>query len=402
MIPKVTDEHNNIDEAMRLGFNWTIGPFEILDRIKIENFVEKDQSLKLNRFLDDLYLNQRDWYGGKQLYLNDDLRTLRRRNFTNNYDQEKYSYYSSLSAHISSNAEGYNIVEFTTKANALDPSSMKALSKAADKSLIIINDALQFSAGVNLNFVMEYAKQKEWRKIQKFIFDFQQTCKKLKYSQFPVISSPSGLAIGGGFEIVCQSDYVVSHTNVVLGLVETLVGLIPAGGGCKEMLWRWMQKEETKNDPNFASLKVFDLIGYAKTATSPNEAFPLKFLLDKDRVVINKDRLLSESEKLLEEIKENYKPPKEPIFKLPGKSVRDKMYETLENLYREKKILDHGMEVGKQLAFVLSGGNTSIDKELSEDDMYALELEAFMNLIQMPKTQERIEHTLETGKPLVN
>ena len=231
---------------------------------------------------------------------------------------------------------------------------------------------------------------------------FSRLVKKLKYSEFPVISAPSGLAIGGGFEVVVQSDFVVSHTNVVLGLVETLVGLIPAGGGTKEMLLRCMQSEESNNNPNFAPLKVFDLIGYAKTASSPNEAIPNKFLLDKDKVVINRDRLLDESEKLLQEINENYTPPKEPKFRLPGSGVRDKMYETLENLQKEKKILDHGMEVGKQLAFVLSGGNTNMEKELSEDDIYALELEAFMNLIQMSKTQERIKHTLETGKPLVN
>jgi 3-hydroxyacyl-CoA dehydrogenase len=296
----------------------------------------------------------------------------------------------------------YNIVEFITKANTLDKDSMQILSNSVDRKVIIINDAMQFSAGVNLKYIMEFAKDGKWREIEKFIYKFQQTCKKLKYSEHPVISSPSGLAIGGGFEVIAQSDYVVSHTNVVLGLVETLVGLIPAGGGCKEMLWRWMQSKESKNDPNLAPLKVFDLIGYAKTATSPNEALPYKFLLDKDRVVINKDRLLYESEKLLEEIKKDYKPPKEPIFKLPGSSVRNKMYEILENLYKEKKILEQGMEVGKQLAFVLSGGNTNLEKELSEDDLYALELDAFMHLIQMPKTQERIKHTLETGKPLVN
>jgi len=108
------------------------------------------------------------------------------------------------------------------------------------------------------------------------------------------------------------------------------------------------------------------------------------------------------TDELLEEIKGNYKPPKEPVFKLPGSSVRDKMYEILENLLKEKKILEHGMEVGKKLAFVLSGGNTTIYKELSEDDMYALELEAFVQLIQMEKTQARIKHTLSTGKPLVN
>ena len=406
LIPKVTDEYNNIDEAMRLGFNWTIGPFEILDKIGIEFFAERDQNLKLNHFLNNLYLNERiDWYSDKQLYLKHDLRTLRRR--SNIYwlkaDVKKNENLIFNSAKIyTSETEGYNIVEFTTKANTLDSDSMYALSKATEKNLIIINDALQFSAGVNLNYVMEFAKQKEWRKIQKFIFDFQQTCKKLKYSEFPVIAAPSGLAIGGGFEVVCQSDYVVSHTNVVLGLVETLVGLIPAGGGCKEMLWRWMQTDESKKDLNFAPLKVFDLIGYAKTASSPNEAIPNKFLLDKDRVVINRDRLLHESEKLLLQINKDYKPPAEPTFKLSGANVRDKMYEILETLYKDKKILDHGLEVGKQLAFVLSGGNTNLDKELSEDDLYALELDAFMNLIQMPKTQERIKHTLETGKLLVN
>ena len=168
------------------------------------------------------------------------------------------------------------------------------------------------------------------------------------------------------------------------------------------MLWRWMQSEDARNDPDFAPLKVFNLIGYAKTANSPNEAFPNKFLLKKDRVIINRDRLLHESEKLLEEIKTDYKPQEKAIFKLTGGSARDKMYEILESLFKEKKILDHGLEVGKQLAFVLSGGNTNINKELSEDDFYALELEAFMSLIQMSKTQERIKHTLETGKPLVN
>jgi 3-hydroxyacyl-CoA dehydrogenase len=249
---------------------------------------------------------------------------------------------------------------------------------------------------------MDLAKEGEWKKIEIFISNFQKTCMSMKCCEQPVISAPSGLAIGGGFEVVSQSDYVVSHTNVTLGLVETLVGLVPAGGGCKEMLIRWMHTDEVIDDPNYAPLKVFDLIGYAKTASSPHEAFPMKFLLKKDKVVINRDRLLHESEKLLEEIKHNYKPHINTIFRLPGSSVRDKMHDILENLYREKKILEHGFEVGKQLAFVLSGGNTTIDKQLGEEDIYALELEAFMNLIQMPKTQERIKHTLETGKPLVN
>ena len=149
------------------------------------------------------------------------------------------------------------------------------------KPLIIINDGMQFSAGVNLNYVMELATNKEWKKIEEFICSFQKTCMMMKYSEQPVISAPSGLAIGGGFEVVAQSNYVVSHTNIVLGLVETLVGLIPAGGGCKEMLIRWMHTDEAIHDPNYAPLKVFDLIGYAKTANSPNEALPNKIFVKK-------------------------------------------------------------------------------------------------------------------------
>jgi len=167
-------------------------------------------------------------------------------------------------------------------------------------------------------------------------------------------------------------------------------------------LWRWTQTQEAKKDPDFAPQKVFNIIGYGKTATSPIEAMPLKFLLEKDKSIMNRNKLLSVSQDLINEKKNGYKPPKKPIFKLSGSQVKDKMFQTLENLFREKKILEHGMEVGKKLAFVLSGGNTTLDKELSEDDMYALELEAFMQLMQMEKTQARIKHTLSTGKPLVN
>jgi len=163
-----------------------------------------------------------------------------------------------------------------------------------------------------------------------------------------------------------------------------------------------MQDEKAKEDSDFAPQKVFDIIGYGKTASSPVEAMPLKFLLEKDKSIMNRNKLLSVAEKLINEKKNGYKPPKKPIFKLSGNQVRDKMFLTLENLYKEKKIMQHGMEVGKKLAFVLSGGNTTVDKELSEDDMYALELEAFIQLIQMEKTQARIKHTLSTGKPLVN
>ena len=212
---------------------------------------------------------------------------------------------------------------------------------------------MQFSAGVNLNYVMDFAKERNWKAIEKFIFHFQMTCKQLKYSDNVVIAAPSGLALGGGFEVLVQSDYVITHTNIVIGLVETLVGLIPAGGGTTNMLWRWMQIHEAKKDPDFAPQKVFDIIGYGKTASSPIEAIPFKFLLEKDKSIMNRNKLLSASQDLINEKKNGYKPPKQPTFKLSGSQVRDKMFQTLENLFKEKKILEHGMEVGKKISFCI-------------------------------------------------
>jgi len=394
LVPGVTRDYNNIDEAMRLGFNWTKGPFEMLEELGIKFFVEKDSQLKINKFIKELYDKKAEtFYGKRQIYTNlETLGKVKQLAKINKDNKSAFTY----------EHKDFKIVEFDTKANTLDYDSMDALKKASDKNMIIINEGMQFSAGVNLNYVMNFVKEKNWKAIEKFIRHFQITCKQLKYSNNVVISAPSGLALGGGFEVLVQSDYVVAHTNIVTGLVETLVGLIPAGGGTTNMLWRWTQTQEAKKDPDFAPQKVFDIIGYGKIASSPIEALPFKFLLEKDKSIMNRNKLLSASQDLINEKKDFYKPPKQPTFKLSGGQVRDKMFQKLENLFKEKKILEHGMEVGKKLAFVLSGGNTTIDKELSEEDMYALELEAFVQLIQMEKTQARIKHTLSTGKPLVN
>ena len=393
LIPNVTKEFNDIDEAMRLGFNWAKGPFEMLEEIGVKNFFEKVDSFENNEFLEKLSKSKNEnFYGERQKYTNiETLGKIKRKaiKIDKNDSAEIFRF------------KDFNIVEFTTKANALDYDSMDCLKKATDKPLIIINESMQFSAGVNLNYVMDFAKQKDFKSIEKFIKYFQETCKHLKYCKNPVVSAPSGLTLGGGFEVLVQSNFVVTHTNIVMGLVETIVGLVPAGGGCKEMLWRWSQTDEAKKDPNFAPLKVFDIIGYAKTATSPVEAEPLKYLKPEDKKIMNRNSLLPISRKILEENK-NFKSPIECKFNLSGKVVKEKMIQVLEKLYNEKIILDHGMEVGKELANILSGGETSLDKTLSEDDLFKLELDSFMRLIETTKTQERIKHTLATGKPLVN
>jgi len=393
LVPGITDKFNDIDEAMRLGFNWSKGPFEMLSEIGVKNFFDRVDEIENNKFLKNLSQTKNEnFYGERQKYT--EIETLGKVKPTalktdKNDSAEIYRF------------KDFNIIEFTTKANVLDYNSMDCLKKATDKPLIIINESMQFSAGINLNYSMDFADKRDFKSIEKFIKYFQETCKHLKYSKYPVVSAPSGLALGGGEEVILQSNFVVSHSNIVMGLVETLVGLVPAGGGCKEMLWRWCQSDESIKDPDFAPLKVFDIIGHAKTATSPIEAEPLKYLRPEDKKIMNKNSLLAVSRKILNENKD-FIAPKECKFNLTGKIVREKMIKVLEKLYNEKVIMDHGMQVGKELAKVLSGGDTTIDKTLSEDDVYKLELDSFMKLIETPKTQQRIKHTLATGKPLVN
>ena len=393
LVTEITDEFNDIDEAMRLGFNWSKGPFEMLEEIGVENFFSKIDNYDGNKFLENLAKSKNEnFYGERQKYTKiETLGKVKRKaqSIDGNSSAQIYQF------------KDYNIVEFTTKANALDYDSMDALKKATDKPLIIINESMQFSAGVNLSYTMDFANKGDFKSIEKFIKYFQETCKELKYSKYPVISAPSGLTLGGGFEVLVQSNFVASHTNIVIGLVETIVGLIPVGGGCKEMLARWQNTEESKKDPHFAPLKVFDIIGYGKTATSPVEAEPLKYLKPEDKKIMNRNSLLEASKQILDENRD-FNSPSELVFNLPGESVRGEMYKVLDKLYNDKVIQDHGMEVAKELAYVLSGGDTSIDKQLSEDDLFKLELDAFMKLIETPKTQERIKHTLATGKPLVN
>jgi len=393
LVPGITDKFNDIDEAMRLGFNWSRGPFEMLKEIGVSNFFEKLDGFENNKFLEELSKSKdENFYGERQKYTQ--IETLgkikpKAIKLDGNNSAEIYRF------------NDFNIVEFTTKANALDYDSMDALKKATDKPLIIINESMQFSAGVNLTYTMNFAEKGDYSSIEKFVKYFQDTCKELKYSKYPVVSAPSGLTLGGGFEVLVQSNFVASHTNIVVGLVETMVGLVPAGGGCKEMLWRWSQTDEAKNDPDYAPLKVFDIIGYGKTATSPVEAEPLKYLLPENKKIMSRNSLLNVSRSILEENKD-FTPAAEASFKLAGKPLKEKMVKLLEKLYNDKVILDHGMVVGSELANVLSGGDTTIDKTLSEDDLYKLELNSFMNLIETQKTKDRIKHTLSKGKPLVN
>ena len=209
LVPGVTDKFNDIDEAMRLGFNWAKGPFEMLKDIGVKNFFEKIDNVENNVFLENLLKTKNEnFYGERQLYTEiETLGKIKPKAITldKNDSADIYRF------------KDFNIVEFKTKANALDYNSMDCLKKATDKPLIIINESMQFSAGVNLTYTMNFANKGDFKSIEKFVKYFQETCKHLKYSKYPVVSAPSGLALGGGFEVLVQSNFVASHTNIVIG-----------------------------------------------------------------------------------------------------------------------------------------------------------------------------------------
>ena len=419
LVPSVTENFNDIDDAMKCGFNWSKGPFEILNEIGIVNFVSKlNQDDKIPSFIKQLVDkenilfkiddNELKYFHPQHFYIPmqraDGIISL---SDIKKSSKPKYSNSSASIWEIAGKSKSI-CVEFHTKANALDGMTNDCLQKAYDlcndryDGIVIANDAMQFSAGVNLNYFYDRAVNKEFKDIDIFLNNFQQSLYQLQHAKFPVVSCPSGLAIGGGYEVISQTSFIAAHSNSVLGLVESLVGLIPAGGGCKEMLRRWSNHSEIKTDPKLLSLKVFNLIGYATTADSPIKAKDQQFLGEQDIMVMSKDRLIEEADNIIFSKKENYESLENASFILPGPSVMSEMSDILNELKDKNIIGEHGIEVGKKLGYMLSGGDTNPSLKLTEQNLYDLEREIFIDLIKQKPTQERIRHTLDTGKPLFN
>ena len=255
--------------------------------IGIDNFSEKVGHKNLTNYLKELHAYSKS----KKIYIANQLLILKGSKIVekeiSNHDSLDYIKRMSKPVKSNSSASLWRypnssclILEFHTKANTLDAETMdiyeQSIAKCVDKEegLIVYNEDMNFSAGVNLNLFYEHAQNKDWSKIEKLLNRFQYVCSLAKHSPIPVITVPTGLAIGGGFEVVVQSNGRVSHSNCVLGLVESLVGLVPAGGGCKELLWLWSLTRQNKKDPHFAPLKVFEIIGYAITVSYTHLTLP--------------------------------------------------------------------------------------------------------------------------------
>ena len=420
LVPEISDDIVAIDAAMRDGYSWKYGPFELLDQIGVAWFVDKlhIENLAVPRLLADkraLYkissgkLNFADLSGNYQpvhraegVLLLSDIKL------------QKPAVLNNPSASLWDTGDGVACLEFHSKMNTLDMDTMTLISQSIDKvssefsALVIHNDGDNFSAGANLGLLMQAIHNSDWAAVEQLIRQGQQTYKALKYAPFPVVGAPSGLALGGGCEILLHCDAIQAHAELYIGLVETGVGLIPGWGGCKEYLRRWITPRsqapawERAGGPIPPIVKAFETIGMAKVSKSAVEAKDLLFLAHSDGITMNKNRLLADAKTLALSLCKNYTTPPPFAYPMPGKTAKILLSMSIKAFHLLGKATDYDVEVSEKLAYVLSGGDCDITWPLSEDDMLALEREAFVALVKQPGTLARLDHMLKTGKPLRN
>ncbi len=414
LVPDVNQSLVAVDDAMKLGYNWLQGPFEMIDAIGTDRFVarlereNRDVPVFLKSAVGMSFYRAQN---GTLQYLRADgsyqdlnrapgvIRfSEERRKLTPLMENSKASYFSL--------PQDLGLVEFHSKANTLDADSMHLLADAVQhasenlKGLIIHNDAQHFSCGVNLESVLDFIVHKDWIGLDRFLDHFQQTVLSMKHAPIPVVAAPSGLSLGGGFEVVLHADKVIYHANSVTGLVEPLVGLVPGGGGIKETLYRWYER---KCDMTKAAWETFMNIGYGKTARSPLEAEPLAMFRDgTDDYVMNRDRLLHTAVDAALDLSADYSvQPHEPL-PMPGREVWQDMVDWLKKAQDKGHLTSHDVTTGTQIATIVTGGDVDSGTLLDENKICALERKAFLTLAKTKETRARIEFMLQHGRPLRN
>ena len=418
IVPEVSDDIYAIDGAMKVGYNWKNGPFEMMDSIGIKSMVQRLQESNRNvpPFL-SLALEKGSFYNiedreitrlspdGEMVIVDrsEEILTvadLRRRGKPLKRNS---------SASIWDMGDDVLLVEYHTKMNAMDPMNMEMLLNAVDmaenedwKGVVIGNDAPNFCAGANLGLALFAANLAAWKELDDFIGLGQDTYQTLKYSEVPIVAASSGLCLGGGAEVLMHCDAVQAHSESYVGLVEVGVGIIPAWGGCKEYLGRLKEFGLVPNGPMGAVMKAFEVIGTAQVAKSAEQARTMGFLSPNDRVTMNRDRLLADAKKLLIEISNDYIPPEPRTYSLPGISGKVALQLAVNDLALSGKVTPHDIIVTNALAGILSGGDTDITDLLNEDDILAMEKETIVRLAKNTDTLDRMQHMLETGKPLRN
>ena len=439
-VPEISDSIVEIDRAMRLGFNWELGPFELWDAAGVEATVArmtkegKPVAANVEKLLAS---GQKSWYG-------DDPKTPSGRAF---FDlaaggrkpvQVPAGVWSVTVAKKSNGVvkknsgaslvdlgDGVACIEFHSKMNSLGADIVGLILQTLKPggpgdnfdAFVITNDATNFSAGANLMLLLMSAQEEEWDEVDLAIRQFQAMTQAIKFSPKPVVASAFGLCLGGGTEISLHAAARQPHAELYTGLVEVGVGLLPGGGGCKEMLLRAVDGAVVARggrgsaDALAGSIEMleamkraFETIATAKVATSAHEARGLGFLSESDRITMNRERVLSDAKtRVLELVRAGYEPPvPRTDIPAPGEGLLATLRMGVHMMRQGDYITDYEVKLGAKIAEVICGGNVTPGTLVSEQYILDLEREGFKSLCGEKKTQERIQYTLKTGKPLRN
>ncbi len=427
-IPEIADDIVQVDNAMKWGFNWELGPFEIWDAIGVRKSVERMEKEgmtvpeKVKKMLEA---------GGESFYKEEGIKTYYWDFESNSYKELVtkpeiiiLSKLKKAGAIIKENADaslidlgdGVACLEFHTKMNAIGPGILQMVDEALEEvrknfvGLVLANQGEHFSAGANLALLLMAIQEEEWEEIDYMVRAFQKATMSLKLFEKPVVAAPFNITVGGGCEFSIHCHRIRAHAELYMGLVEVGVGLLPAGGGTKETLIRVVDKYIPKGLPRgvvvdpFPHLRrAFENIAMAKVSTSAYEAKEMGYLTDCDSISINRDYLIYEAKQVvLNLVREGFKPPRVKKVKMTGRDGYAYLKMLVDNMKWAGWISEHDTKIALKIAKVLTGGDILPGTVMDEWEILDLEREGFLSLCGEPKTQERIQHMLTTGRPLRN
>jgi 3-hydroxyacyl-CoA dehydrogenase len=421
-IPEITEDLYKIDDAMKAGFGWENGPFEIWDAIGVENGIEL---MKAEGYEPAAWVNEMVAAGVTSFYsikegatyfystTNKKVEKIPGQDafiILNNIRESKKIWNNSDSI-ITDLGDGIINLEFTSKMNSIGAGVLQGINKAIDiaekeyNGLVIGNQGANFSVGANIGMIFMMAVEQEYDELNMAIKMFQDTMMRCRYSAIPVIAAPHGMTLGGGCELVMHSDRAVAAAETYIGLVEFGVGVIPGGGGSKEMALRASDLFR-KNDVELNVLQEYFLtVGMAKVATSAYEGFDNGVLIKgRDIVVVNKDRQIATAKQVAMQMAEQgyTQAPKRKDIKVLGKQALGMFLVGTDSMEAGKYISEHDKKIANKLAYVMAGGDLSEPTLVTEQYLLDLEREAFLSLTGERKSLERIQHMLTKGKPLRN
>lgn len=408
LLGEVCDSAQDIDDAMKLGFNWLRGPFEMIDALGAETVAnllsatgaDVPEALQRGQAFYSVVANEL-----QVQHANGDNQPIDLPEGVVRFHLTRQTLkplYENRAASVYVIEDDFRLIEFHSKANALTDESMEMVLKAAENpghGILVHNDSQHYSAGVDLNAFLAQIDAADWQAMDQFLARFQQAVAALKYANVPVVGAPSGLALGGGFEVLLHCDRLVMHSNSVVGLVESSVGLIPSGGGVKETYLRWY---EVTGDWNTAAWKAWMNLGYGATASSPKTAERLMYYKpDTDVELMNRDRLYTRSIKELSALTVNYVAKTVPEFVLAGGDILDRMNAFMDEGIARKDFYPHDKTVAMQIASIICSEDGS-EQPATEQDLYRREREAFIRLAKTPETRARIYGLLHEGGAVRN